>query len=227
MKKTYAQLYLSAIKKSICILVVTGVLYAFSVKFIDLPISEWVSQANDGLLTDYSRMISAVFDPTMMMVLIALFFVVSTIGLWMRKWNGAVLNYLNSCALITIFSDVIVSFFKIALGRARPDLFMKKHIVGFYPFKNSYEYLSSPSGHVFIATACVLVIFGLTQKLWARALAIFFLASVVLARVILLKHYLGDCMLSIGLTWACFEYRAIFYNAILGCMTKNRLHTQV
>ena len=217
------QLWLPTIKKSLLILISTFVIYLIFVGCIDLPLTEWVNQHNNTFCNHFSKIISNVFNPTLIIALVFIFFVISTIGLLAKKFHSTTLNYLNSCALIIILTDILVSFFKIAFGRARPFLFIKDHIVGFYPFMNTYDYFSSPSGHVFITMALVLVVFGLTKKLWIRAIALLFLVSVVCARIILLNHFLADCIFSIGLTLACFEYRTIIYNKIFGWMTRGRV----
>jgi hypothetical protein len=225
MKDVYNKTWLPIIKKSLIILAITLVVYLMCVWTIDLPLSKWASQHSKAGVMDFCRVISNIFDPTMMIAIIIIFFVMASIGLLTGKLKGLTINYFNSCALIIIVTDMVVSFLKIGLGRARPDLSIKNDIVGFFPLMNSYDYFSSPSGHVFMTACLVFVVFGFTQKQWIRSIALLCLFSVVFARIILLKHFLGDCILSIGLTWACFEYRSIIYNKLFGLISKERVHT--
>lgn len=225
MKDVSKKTWLPIIKKSLSILAVTLVVYLMCVWAIDLPLSKWVSQHSNAGVIDFCGVISTIFDPTMIIAIIIIFFVLASIGLLTGKLKGLTINYFNSCALIIIVTNIVVSFLKIGLGRARPDLSIKNDIVGFFPLMNSYDYFSSPSGHVFMTACLVFVVFGFTQKRWIRAIALLCLFGVVFARIILLKHFLGDCILSIGLTWACFEYRSIIYNKLFGLISKEHVQT--
>jgi len=213
------------IKKSLFILGLTLIFYFICVLWIDFPLTQFINNHSGTFWHNYSIIFSTIFTPKWIFCITFVFLVIAVIGLLTKKFNSSLLNYLTSYALITVISYIIVTILKIAIGRARPFMWINGHTAGFSPFINTYDYFSSPSGHIFITTALVFVVFGLTQKVWVRVIALLCLASVVLARIVLLKHFLGDCIFSIGLTWACFEYRIVLYNKVMGLASKGELKT--
>jgi hypothetical protein len=214
------------IKKSLSVFSITLVLYIFCVWCVDLPLAQFIHLHSSSFWLSFAKAMSFIFSPKALFILIFLFLVVAAIGLCTSKFKSTLLNYLTSCALIIAVNDILVSILKVAIGRARPFMWIDHNIVGFYPFMKTYGYLSTPSGHVFIMTALVFTVFGLTTKLWIRAIALLLLASIVLARMVLLKHFLGDCIFSIGLTWSCFVFRFALYNKVFGWISKGEAQTE-
>jgi hypothetical protein len=225
MNTTQPQTFVPLMKKSLSILGITLVLYIICVCFIDLSLTKFIYNHTNHFWLSYSKIFSFVFTPKIIFGVIFIFLVIAAIGLLTRKFKSVTLNYLTSCALIIVLTNIIISFLKMAIGRARPFMWIQHHIVGFYPFMKTYDYLSTPSGHVFITTALVFVIFDITQKQWLRGIALLCLASVVLSRIILLKHFLGDCVFSMGLTWACFVFRITAYNKICELVRRDEMKT--
>lgn len=89
-------------------------------------------------------------------------------------------------------SVAFVRVAKVVIGRARPDIYLKKGVYGFHGFEWNHHFHSFPSGHT-------LMIFTLATSLslafprWGTPL--FSLATILaISRVFLAKHYLSDVM---------------------------------
>lgn len=106
-----------------------------------------------------------------------------------------------------LFSNLVCLVIKVAMGRARPDLFFSEHLYGFFgPHKNQL-YWSFPSGHT---TTVMALMFGLSA-LFPRYMIGFILfgALVAASRVMLLQHYLSDVLMASYL--ALIEVGFLYY----------------
>lgn len=90
-------------------------------------------------------------------------------------------------------SGIVNNLLKIALGRARPKLFLEDARYGYHPFSISrmhYDMTSMPSGHtmvVFAVAAALLILYPRLRWLWLT------LATLIAAtRVLSGSHYPGD-----------------------------------
>jgi membrane-associated phospholipid phosphatase len=108
---------------------------------------------------------------------------------WIRE------NRLYANRSLLVFSAIAVAglvanAIKPIAGRARPIMFFEHGQYGFFPFHTDYEFNSFPSGH---ATAAVAVAVSLSM-IWPRYRIVFMLLAclVVLSRIVLPSHYLGD-----------------------------------
>lgn len=118
---------------------------------------------------------------------------------------------------ITVSQCLSVAFariFKVLIGRARPDIFLRKGIYGFHCFEWNHHYHSFPSGHTLTAFTLATSL----SYIFPRFRTLFFaLASLLsLSRLILLDHYLSDIIAtaSIGMIIASFVHivtRRIYY----------------
>lgn len=111
-------------------------------------------------------------------------------------------------------SGIIVNLFKDVLGRARPVLFDREGLYGFFPFHFDSTYNSMPSGHATTAMALAVILFLLDRKrgaLWI-SLGILLCAS----RVIVNAHYLSDIVAGgmLGSFCAAAVMRNINHNGI-------------
>lgn len=215
------------IKKSALIFILTILVYISCVSFIDLPLTSFIASHTNHILIMLAKIFSLIFTPTLFFVLWLAVLVALTAGLLLRKFDSQCINYLNSCALIIIPSQIILSMLKIMIGRARPNLWVFQHISGFFPFTNTYDFFSTPSGHVMTVSALVFVVCGFTKKTWLKVLAYIGLVLMALSRMVLLKHFLGDCLFSIGFIWFCFSYRIYIYNKIFGLIPNHQIRTDI
>ena len=106
-------------------------------------------------------------------------------GLMNLAWCLALMNFIIICL-------------KSPIGRARPILYVTKHIDGFDFFNFGYNYLSFPSGH----TVNVTVMVALMSYYFPKRIGFWIVLGVFMVsfRIVYLKHYLSDVILSIYLT---------------------------
>lgn len=137
-------------------------------------------------LKPLSKALSLLIFPPLHLFLWGLLFIIARI----RKsfWTLPLFETLISQCLSVAFVRVA----KVIIGRARPDIYLKKGIYGFYGFEWNHHFHSFPSGHT-------LMIFTLATSLslafprWR--IPLFSLATLLaLSRVFLAKHYLSDVM---------------------------------
>lgn len=104
---------------------------------------------------------------------------------------------LAQIALTLIISNLIVSVGKFLLGRARPMLWLEKHIYGFYGPSLQKSYWSFPSGH----TVTVMAIIWSLCLIYSRYTTYWLIVGglLVITRILLLKHYLSDVLTSVYL----------------------------
>ncbi len=107
-------------------------------------------------------------------------------GLQKKRWSLPLFKITLAQGMVAGAVRVI----KILAGRARPDIFFKKGIYGFYGIKWSGYYHSFPSGHSATAFALATSLSLLFPRFSLRFFSLALLFS--LSRVLLLKHYLSD-----------------------------------
>ncbi len=101
------------------------------------------------------------------------------------------------CASI-ILADTLVIALKYLVGQARPIMYIKDHIYGFYPFTFKDEFDSMPSGHTALNSTLAFSVylknkkFGFLLILWA--------ILVGLSRIFLSKHYLSNVLISFAIS---------------------------
>jgi len=96
-----------------------------------------------------------------------------------------------------VLSDSAIMLFKFTFGKARPELFLKKDIYGFYFFKSQKEYSSLPSGHTLLNSSIAFSVYLKNKKLGFYL--ILWSMLVGLSRVLLFMHYVGDVLVSFGM----------------------------
>ncbi len=100
--------------------------------------------------------------------------------------------------LCVFISNFICLVLKVALGRARPDLFFDSQIYGFYWFEYTRAYWSFPSGHT---TTIISLAAGLTVIFPRYLWLLFTLALLVTStRILHYHHYLSDVLAAFYLT---------------------------
>lgn len=137
-------------------------------------------------LKPLSKALSLLIFPPFHLLLWGLLFLIARSR--MSVWTLPLFEtFISQC-----FSVAFVRITKVLIGRARPDIYIKKGIYGFHGFEWNHHFHSFPSGHT-------LMIFTLATSLslafprWKTPL--FSLATLLaLSRVLLTKHYLSDVM---------------------------------
>ncbi|MBF5058846.1 phosphatase PAP2 family protein [Candidatus Neptunochlamydia vexilliferae] len=109
-------------------------------------------------------------------------------GLRKKKWSLPLFKITMAQGMVAGCVRII----KILVGRARPDIFIKKGIYGFYGFNWSSHYHSFPSGHSATAFALATSLSLLFPRFSLRFFTLALLFS--LSRFLLFKHYLSDIL---------------------------------
>jgi membrane-associated phospholipid phosphatase len=94
-------------------------------------------------------------------------------------------------------SGIICNVLKIFFGRARPDMWFKHKLYGFYFFKLHASMWSFPSGHCTTAASFFVgltIIYPRFKWLWLTLMLL-----VAISRVTLLHHYISDAMIGLWL----------------------------
>lgn len=111
-------------------------------------------------------------------------------------------------------SGIIVNILKVALGRARPNLYFDEHIYGFAFFETNPRFLSFPSGHAATALSAA-VAFGI---LFPGYRYLFYSTGAVVAfsRVFLVYHYCSDVLVGalIGVSTSIILHQSMFGSTI-------------
>lgn len=186
-------------------------IFCLCVWFIDFPITYFAHAHTPSWLKSYASFISAVFKPSFWMYFVLLSFIWLLTAIWRNKITTPFLETLGGCILSFIVMYIVAEILKVIIGRARPFLLINDKISGFFPFVNQYDYFSNPSGHILFITALFLTICALTPNFLIRLLGLFFLVSIFVARIVLLKHFLGDCLFSMGIMLIIFQYRQCYF----------------
>jgi len=106
-------------------------------------------------------------------------------------------KYILLLSVCLVVSDSAIMLFKFIFGKARPELFLKKGIYGFYFFKSNKNYSSIPSGHTLINSSIAFSVYLKNKKLGFYLILWSMLVGI--SRVLLFMHYLGDVLVSFGM----------------------------
>ncbi|MGC9286367.1 MAG: phosphatase PAP2 family protein [Hydrogenobaculum sp.] len=106
-------------------------------------------------------------------------------------------KYVFILSLCLVLSDSAIMLFKFIFGKARPELFLKKGIYGFYFFKSQKDYSSIPSGHTLLNSSIAFSFYLKNKKLGFYL--ILWSTLVGISRILLFMHYLGDVLVSFGM----------------------------
>lgn len=112
--------------------------------------------------------------------------------------KNKLLNAMVIIAWCMSVMNIITGVLKYSLGRARPILYAQQDVFGFDFFNLSDNYLSFPSGHTVNITVLVAIMSYFFPK--KRGLWIVIGILMVMFRIVYLKHYISDVLLSCYLT---------------------------
>ncbi len=124
-------------------------------------------------------------------------FIISSMVMVSGIYFKPIRPYILSIGLCLVLSDSVVIVLKFLLGKARPELFITKHMYGFYFFKSQRLYSSMPSGHTLLNSALAFITYFKNKKI--GDILLIWAVLVGISRIFLLMHYLGDVLVSYGL----------------------------
>lgn len=143
------------------------------------------------LVLPYAKPYRALFKGGTLLIFPPLYLILSTGGLILARLK-------KSCWTLPLFeicvaqclSVAFVRVFKVLIGRARPDIFLKKGIYGFHGFAWDHHFHSFPSGHTMAAFTLATSL----SYLFPRYRILFFgaAAGLTLSRIFLIGHFLSD-----------------------------------
>ena len=113
----------------------------------------------------------------------------------LKKYNSLLMVILY----FLILGQVFLVFSKVIVGRARPELFLKHGVYGFFLFQTERNFLSFPSGHtlnIMILTSILMLAFP-KKKYWILGFGLL----LSFTRAIYTKHYLSDWYVSTYLSF--------------------------
>lgn len=111
--------------------------------------------------------------------------------------NAKRFKQLTRLLIAIILSGIICNIFKIILGRARPEMWFKHHMYGFYFFKTNASMWSFPSGHCTTAATFFVglaILYPRFKWMWLTLMIL-----VAISRFTLLHHYVSDTMIGLWL----------------------------
>ena len=151
----------------------------------------FIDQQITMLISPYAKAYQIVFKACTLLIFPPLYLALSAGGfvvarLKKSRWSLHFFEILVAQCLSIAF----VRVFKIIIGRARPDIFLKKEIYGFYGFKWDHHFHSFPSGHSMAAFTLATSL----ALLFPRFRIYFFSIAALLttSRIFLLGHFPSD-----------------------------------
>ncbi len=151
----------------------------------------YIDQQMVMLVSPYTKPYQVLFKGCSLLIFPPLYLALSAGGfiiarLKKSRWNLPFFEILVAQCLSVAF----VRVFKIIIGRARPDIFLKKGIFGFYGFEWDQHFHSFPSGHSMAAFTLATSL----ALLFPRFRIYFFSIAVLLttSRIFLLGHFTSD-----------------------------------
>ncbi|MBE7440235.1 MAG: phosphatase PAP2 family protein [Spirochaetales bacterium] len=162
------------------------------IRYIDIPVATYFYGLRETSLYETFVNISYLGESSFYLLFFALFWWVT------RRRDGRTASISLYVFLSILYSGIIVNFFKLLFGRARPELlFSAEKIHGFtlFNFKFSefmHQSMSFPSGHS--ATAFSL---GLSLSLLFPRYRLLFMSSallIALSRVVVFMHFPADVL---------------------------------
>ena len=143
------------------------------------------------LVSPYAKAYRIVFKGCTLLIFPPLYLTLSAVGfvitrLKKSRWSLPCFEILIAQCLSVAFARI----FKILIGRARPDIFLKKGVYGFYGFEWDHHFHSFPSGHSIAAFTLA----SSLALLFPRFRVYFFSVATLLttSRIFLLDHFASD-----------------------------------
>jgi len=151
----------------------------------------FIDQQMTLLVSPYAKTYRIVFKGCTLLIFPPLYLALSVGGFVIARlkkssWSLPFFEILVAQCLSIAFARV----FKILIGRARPDIFLKKGVYGFYGFEWDHHFHSFPSGHSMAAFTLA----SSLALLFPRFRVYFFSVATLLttSRIFLLGHFASD-----------------------------------
>jgi len=177
-------------------------IFAFlSFFFIDRHILLWVTPLTKEYRSFFKFFSHVISPPFLLFIWISAFLFVR-----FSKTRRVLIFPFFEIATAQCLSVAVVRLTKVLIGRARPDIFLKKGVYGFYGFHLDHHYHSFPSGH----TMAALTLATSFSLLFPRYRLYFFLTAFVFSfnRAFMAEHYLSDILgtASMGIVMATITH---------------------
>lgn len=188
----------------IALTILVAALCFVGIGLVDRPLAVALKQFDRSLVTDIFRVITKFGQATGYLIVAAILAAVFRV-LSMRTDDGARKQRLvrRSYQAFYIFvclaaPALLVNTSKVAVGRARPRLFFREDVYGFFPMRWTSDYWSMPSGHTATAFALATALY----LLWPRYWYLYFTGALLIgaSRVVTTVHFLSDVIAS---AWLC------------------------
>jgi len=153
--------------------------------FVDFPLIEEIAPYRKIFRTPLKLASFLIFPPLYLFIGAGAF-------IWARflcknkQWTLPSFEMITAQALSVAF----VRVFKVIIGRARPESFLSRDLIGFEFFSSSHHFHSLPSGHTMAAFTLAASIALLFPRFRYLSLTLAFLFS--LSRIYLLDHFPSD-----------------------------------
>lgn len=170
-------------------IVLVGVLFiSASIAWIDEPLARWINENQAAWVVEIGNVLDALGKSLWLLVFSALATLLTWKNMRVRAYQFAALF-----AGVAI-SGILANIVKIVVCRPRPPLFIEQGITQWDMLGFNIEYLwnSFPSGHA--TTGIVIAIWGAAIQPRLRWLFWTLGISILLGRLMLNAHYLGDVL---------------------------------
>ncbi len=190
------------------------IIYAACYFYIDIPITLYVHKhLQDSFIVTLSKSITI---PALYLkgLGIFLFFTCLAWRLLSKKSFSMLLSaeFTGASIVLTTF---IITVLKHLLGRYRPPMFLSQDLYGFSGLTSVKMQCSSPSGHSGMMFALMISLCFIVKNTLLRTLFILIAIGFALARVVVLKHYLGDVIFGAYLAFSiCFLLKNTYYKQL-------------
>jgi len=151
----------------------------------------FVDQQMAMLVSPYAKAYRMIFKGCTLLIFPPLYLALSAGGFVITRLKKSRWSLLFFEILVAqCLSIAFVRIFKIIIGRARPDIFLKKGVYGFYGFEWDHHFHSFPSGHSMAAFTLA----SSLALLFPRFRIYFFSVAALLttSRIFLLGHFASD-----------------------------------
>lgn len=162
-----------------------SVFCVFSFFYIDKPLAVHLRSDNQSVLHVFS-LITRLGVSTWYLVASFLFFLCFRYLIKKEAQAHQALFVFLSVAVSGLLADAL----KFVLGRYRPKMFFEQGLYGLTLFKGGYAFNSFPSGHATTITAVAVALYFINPRF--RHFYAFVAVSVIVSRLVLGSHYLGD-----------------------------------
>ncbi len=155
--------------------------------FLDRQLLPWISSLPETSRQLFNLLSHSIFPP---------FILIGSVGAFLFTRFSTSKRELTlplfEIATTQALAVAVVRLTKVALGRARPDIFIKEAIYGFHGVQLDHHYHSFPSGHTLAAFALAT---SLSLFLPRYRLQFYLAASLLsICRVLLAHHYFSDIL---------------------------------